>query len=108
MANAIDFLKNKTVSISEFNKGKASKIIEDLNKTGMKVIMNHNAPAAVLLSCEKYAKMKEEIEEIELARLAEKRLKNYDPSKTITFEEILKEDGLTEDDLEGWEDIEFE
>lgn len=53
----------------------------------------------------------EQLEELEnevLLEMAMERTKNYDPSTTISFDEMLSRLGLTEDDLEGWEDIEFE
>lgn len=43
-----------------------------------------------------------------LLQEAEKRVQELDPSKDISAEKLYKEYGITEKDLEGWEDIEID
>ena len=40
--------------------------------------------------------------------LAHERMANFDRSKLIPAEEVYKELGITEEDLEGWEEVEIE
>jgi len=58
------------------------------------------------LSPERYENLLEEIEDLELMIEVEKRLNEGGP--TIPFHEVLAKNGITEADLEGWEDVEFE
>lgn len=84
--------------------------------------------AVVILSAEEYKKIShhstnnkipeslrhitsEQLEELEdeiLLEMAEERMKNSDPSTWISFEQILAEDGLTVEDLQDFDEVEFE
>ncbi|MCL1883838.1 MAG: type II toxin-antitoxin system Phd/YefM family antitoxin [Defluviitaleaceae bacterium] len=94
------------VPVSRFNKGEASKIFDEVAKSGMRIAIKNNKPACVLLSPERYESLLEEIEDLELMIEAEKRLKENAP--TISFQEVLEKNGITEADLEGWEEVEIE
>ena len=107
MSSVISAVKH-TVPISLFNRGQAGKIFEEVKRFGAKVVMKNNAPECVLLSPEEYTKLMDELEDAALALLAEKRLKNFDPKKVISQEEIDKEFGITAEDLKGFEDVELE
>jgi len=48
----------------------------------------------------------EEIEDLELMMEVEKRLEKNE--LTTSFQEVLAKNGMTEEDLEGWEDVEIE
>jgi PHD/YefM family antitoxin component YafN of YafNO toxin-antitoxin module len=48
---------NSFVPISRFNKGEAGKIIEEVKRDGIKVIVKNNAPECVMLSVEAYEKL---------------------------------------------------
>ena len=43
-----------------------------------------------------------------LVGIAKERLNHFDPSKLIPAEEVYKELGITEEDIDGWEDVELE
>ena len=45
------------VPISRFNKGEAGKIIEEVKRDGIRVIVKNNAPECVMLSVEAYEKL---------------------------------------------------
>ena len=47
--NIIAAIQN-TISISQFNRGLAGKIFQDVKNSGAKVVMKNNAPECVLLS----------------------------------------------------------
>ena len=100
-----------TVPISQFNRGRAGKIFEDVRKNGTKVVIKNNRPEGVIMAPETYLRIREKLEELEdmrLAAIAEERLAHMDPSKLIPGEEVDRMLGITEKDLEGFEDIELE
>ena len=94
--------------ISQFNRGQAGKIFEDVRRNGAKVVMKNNAPECVLMSPEDYVKLLDALEDAQLQVMAIERLTNYDPEKTLSMEDIDREFGFTKEDLEGFEDVEFE
>ena len=94
------------VPVSRFNKGEATKIFDEVSRAGIKVAFKNDKPACVLLSPERYESLMEEIVDLELMIEAEKRLS--EESGTISFLEVLAKNGMTEADLDGWEDAEIE
>jgi len=94
------------VPVSRFNKGEAAKIFDEVARTGIKIAVKNNKPACVLLSPERYESLLEEIEDLELMMEAEKRIE--EGGSTISFQEVLARNGMSEADLEGWEDVEIE
>lgn len=48
------------VPISRFNKGEAGKIIEEVKRDGIKVIVKNNAPECVMITVEDYDNLVEE------------------------------------------------
>jgi len=59
---SIKSMLNAIVPISRFNKGEASKIFDEVNLTGAKIVVKNNKPACVLITPEKYEDMMEAIE----------------------------------------------
>lgn len=55
---------NSFVPISRFNKGEAGKIIEEVKRDGIKVIVKNNAPECVMLTVEAYEKLVQESKRI--------------------------------------------
>lgn len=94
--NARD-IKNSMVSISRFNKGEANKIFDEVNKSGVKIVVKNNTPACVLLSPEKYDYLIELIENNILFEEAEERLQRE--SKTYTQAEMMAKFNISEEDL---------
>ena len=97
-----------TVPISSFNRGLAGKIFEDVQRSGAKVVMKNNAAECVLLAPDEYIRMIDELNDARLLTIAMERMAHYDPSKTLSMEEVDARLGFTEEDLTGWEDVEFE
>lgn len=97
-----------TVSISQFNRGQAGKIFEDVKQSGAKVVMKNNVPECVLMSPESYIALLDALEDARLQVLAMERLANYDPEKLISQEEINRKYGITQEELDAMEDVEFE
>ena len=81
-----------TVPISRFNKGEASKIFDEVRKTGSKVVLKNNDPVCVLMSPEKYRAMVDELEDRKRYDLAEERLAN-DSGVYISHEDLMAELG---------------
>lgn len=104
MTNAI----TNTISISLFNRGLAGKVFEDVKKCGAKVVIKNNAPECVLLSPDEYIKLMDEINDARLLALATERIAAFDPSKTVPEEEVLKELGITADELADADKVELE
>ena len=107
MSAAIDAL-SMTVSITQFNRGHAGQIFADVRRNGTKVVMKNNTPVVVLVSPEEYIRDQEELEELRLLVMAQERLSHYDPAALVSQKEIDRKYGITEDDLEGYEEVEFE
>ena len=98
-----------TVSISELNKGKAGKIIDDVKLHGAKVVIKNNHPECVILSVKEYNKIMDELEDLRLTVIAAERLMNQKPGdKTYTLDEVEKMFGITQEDLDNAEDDEIE
>ena len=51
---------NSFVPISRFNKGEAGKIIEEVKRDGIKVIVKNNAPECILITVEEYDRLVKE------------------------------------------------
>lgn len=98
----------KTIPISMFNNGMADEIFEDVRRSGTKIVMKNNLAECVLMSPEEYCRINDEYNDFKLLMLAHERMANFDPSKLISKEEMDKYLGITEEDLEGWEEVEIE
>lgn len=107
MASVMSAIIN-TVSISQFNKGLAGKIFDEVKKTGAKVVMKNNTAECVLLSPEEYTQLIDELNDAKLLAIATERMANYDSSKLIPEKELYEQLGISEEDLLGFEDIELE
>jgi len=94
------------VPVSRFNKGEAAKIFDEVTQTGIKIAVKNNKPTCVLLSPQRYEELLEEIEDLHLMIETEKRLDKG--GRTYTEQEIMNRHGITEADLDGWEDVEIE
>ena len=56
MTSVMSAIKN-TVPITQFNRGLAGKIFEEVKQTGAKVVMKNNTAECVLLSPEEYVRL---------------------------------------------------
>ena len=93
-------LLNRIVSTSELNRG-LSKKMQELAKDKLSlVVVKNNKPQAVLMSLEEYNELMEMKEDFELYQMAVERMKNYNPDKVTTFEELLKEEGISKEEIE--------
>lgn len=102
---SISNMLNSIIPISRFNKGEAGKIFDEVNESGLKIVIKNNKPTCILITPEKYEEMAETIENYYLFIEAEKRMKSTKEADFISQEEIMEEFNIKEDDLN---DIEVE
>ena len=105
---SIGSVLNSIVPISRFNKGEASKIFDEVDKSGYKIVVKNNKPTCVIITPEKYQEMIEEIEDYHLYLEAEKRMANVTENDFISSEELLKELNITKEQLDNANDVEIE
>ncbi len=98
MASVVSAITN-TVPITQFNRGLAGKIFEDVKRSGAKVVMKNNAAECVLLSPEEYVRLMDEVNDARLLAAATERMAHYDPSTLISEEEMNRRLGVTAADL---------
>ena len=104
MTNAI----THTISISLFNRGLAGKVFEDVKKSGAKVVIKNNTPECVLLSPDEYVKLMDELNDARLLAVANERMTAFDTSNVIPESDVLKELGVTSDELAEADEVDIE
>lgn len=107
MASVMSAITN-TVPISQFNRGLAGKIFDEVKQCGAKVVMKNNAAECVLISPDEYVSLMDELNDARLLAIASERLAHLDSSTLITEEEMNRRLGVTEDDLAGYDEVEIE
>ena len=85
----------------------AGKIFADIQKNGRRVIVDNDRPAFVIQTAEDYERTMDLLEDLRVEHIAAERL-SKPRGKGTSFEDALTEFGVTEKDLEGWEDVEIE
>ena len=99
---------NRTVPISQFNRGLAGQIFSDVKKNGPKVVMKNNEAEVVLLPPQEYVELMDILNDYELLSLAMERMEHYDPSGLISEEEMDHRLGITQAELDSVGEVEFE
>lgn len=107
MASVMSTIKN-TVPISQFNRGLAGKIFEDVKQSGTKVVMKNNVAECVLISPEEYIRLMDEVNDARLLAVASERMAHFNPATLISEEEMNRRLGITEDDLTGFDEVDIE
>lgn len=99
-------ISNRTISISDFNKGLAGRIFEDVKTNGTKVVLKNNNPECVLISPEEYSQILEEKQDLIDMLMAKERLENA--SELISQKEFEEKFGINWEDIEDLDESEFE
>ena len=107
MQNVVSAIQN-TVPISQFNRGLAGQIFEDVKAHGAKVVMKNNAAECVLLSPEEYVRLMDEVNDARLLLLASERLQKLDTAALIPEEQVWQELGLTQEELDAIGEVALE
>ncbi|HAE81148.1 MAG TPA: toxin-antitoxin system antitoxin subunit [Lachnoclostridium sp.] len=98
----------KTVPISQFNRGLAGQIFSDVKSNGPKVVIKNNTAEVVLISPDEYVALMESLNDYRLLTLAIERMSHYDPSKLISGDEMKRRLGITQEELDSIDEVEFE
>ena len=107
MASVLSAITN-TVPISQFNRGHAERIFNEVKQCGAKVVMKNNTAECVLLSPDEYVSLINEVNDARLLVIASERMSHFDPSATISETEMNRRLGITEKELIGFDEVEFE
>ena len=107
MQSVISAITN-TVPISQFNRGLAGQIFEDVRRNGAKVVMKNNAAECVLLSPEEYVRLMDELNDARLLAQANHRMDSYDPSTAISQEDMQGFLGITDAEIDALGEVELE
>jgi PHD/YefM family antitoxin component YafN of YafNO toxin-antitoxin module len=83
------------VPISRFNRGEASKIFDEVQASGCKIVVKNNTPACVMLAPDMYRKIMEMVEDDFLVEVAEARLAAG--GGTTAADEVYRELGIAAD-----------
>ncbi|MDR0930083.1 MAG: type II toxin-antitoxin system Phd/YefM family antitoxin [Oscillospiraceae bacterium] len=94
------------VPISRFNKGEASKIMDEVQHAGYKIVVKNNVPACVMVSPERYKQMMERVENEQLLSLALQRMSN-DSGIYHTREDVMAELGIQQSELDALPEPEY-
>lgn len=97
-----------TVPISQFNRGLAGKIFNDVKTTGAKIVMKNNVAECVLLSPKEYIQLLDEVNDARLLMLANKRMAHFDASKLVSQEALDQKYGFTSEDLADADEVGLE
>lgn len=107
MAIAADFLQS-LIPISQFNKGQAAKIFDRLRSEKELIVLKNNQPSAIILSPEEYKRLTEIEEDYFLLLEANKRMEENGDKKTVSFDSVMSNLGIIEDELLDTEDVDIE
>lgn len=106
MASTADVL-NSLVSVTQFNKGQASKIFDRLRTERQLVVLKNNAPSAIILSPEEYERLSNIEEDYSLLLLAQERIENGGLEQTIPFHEAMADLGISETEIDEADDLDI-
>ena len=95
------------IPITRFNRGEANKIFDEVEASGYKVVVKNNKPACVLVSPENYEALMEMLSDYRLLLEAQRRMEHFDRADVKTQDEVMRELGLTDADLDDV-DVEIE
>ncbi len=93
------------VPITRFNKGEASRIFDEVEASGIKVVMKNNNPVCILMSPGKYESLMEMLSDYIMQEEADSRMAHFDSGETMSQQEVMESLGITDADLD---DIEVE
>lgn len=107
MAITADVL-NSLVSVTQFNKGQASKIFDRLRTERQLVVLKNNAPSAVILSPEEYERLSDIEEDYRLLLLAQNRIAEGGLEYTVPLQDVMADLGISNKEMEEAEDLDIE
>lgn len=96
------------IPITQFNRGQASRIFDRLRTEPQLIVLKNNQPSAVILSPEEYERLLEIEEDYLLMMEANERLASNQDKPTKSFDEVMQDLGITEEELHLVGDVEIE
>ncbi|MBI9048658.1 MAG: hypothetical protein JEZ00_04525 [Anaerolineaceae bacterium] len=96
------------VPITRFNRGEANKIFAEVKTSGSKIVLKNNVPACVLVDPVRYEEMVDMLEEYALFFEAEERMERAKQTGFLTQEQVLKNLGIDESELDDDTDVDIE
>ena len=97
-----------TVPISQFNRGLAGQIFNEVKTKGPRVVMKNNAAEAVILPPDEYVEIMDALNDYYLLTMAVDRMAGYDPSILLSEAEMEQRMGISQADLDSIDEAEFE
>ena len=104
MASVVSAITN-TIPITQFNRGLAGKIFDDVKRNGAKVVMKNNTAECVP---EEYVRLMDEVNDARLLTIATERMVHYDPATVISETEMNRRLGITAEDLADFDEVDIE
>lgn len=101
-------LLQSLVPIPQFNKGQAAKIFDRLHSEKELIVLKNNQPSAIILSPEEYTRLTEIEEDYFLLLEANKRLEENENNTTVSFDSVMNNLGISEEELSDTEDVVIE
>lgn len=93
------------ISVSELGRGKASKVIQEVESTkDQYIVVKNNKPQAIIISIEEYNELMEAKDELELLIEAQSRISNMKESEMTSFEKFLDEEGIDIKEIDSLKD----
>ena len=106
--NSIRGAIEHTIPISQFNRGLAGQIFEDVRRSGAKVVMKNNIAECVLISPEEYIRLVDELADAQLLAEANQRVADMDKSRLLSQSDVEQALGITPDDYAQVPEVELE
>jgi PHD/YefM family antitoxin component YafN of YafNO toxin-antitoxin module len=107
MASVVSAIE-KTVPISQFNRGLAGQIFSDVKSNGPKVVMKNNVAEVVLMPPAEYVEVMDALNDYLLLTMAVERMVHYDPSTLVSEEEMDRRLGISKEDLDSVGEVDFD
>ncbi|MCD8322691.1 MAG: type II toxin-antitoxin system Phd/YefM family antitoxin [Oscillospiraceae bacterium] len=103
MPSAMNVAKS-LVSISQFNKGQASRIFDRLHSEPQLIVLKNNQPTAFILSPDEYDRLTKMEEDYALLLEAYERLEKHGNEPCIPMADVMARRGISESDLDEREE----
>jgi len=107
MAQVQQLLKS-FIPVTMFNRGKASQNFDRLHKESRLIVLKNNQPSAIILSPAEYDRLTEIEENYALMVEAQARLEKNAEKPGLSEAQVMKDLGLTEEDVANAAEPEFE
>lgn len=89
------------ISVSELGRGKASKVIQEVESTkDQYIVVKNNKPQAIIISIEEYTELMEAKEELDLLVEAQSRINTMNLTEAVTLEKLLEDEEFSLEEID--------